>query len=147
MAQSLETKNELVDELIEETLPNKLRRISKVLRNHEGIFQVQKRVYAGDNMMCATGLLLFRAGVPKPSLNDYQFNEEKALQNYYNLTKKECKMQVDSPVRYMRVGIKLYLQKKLQLQDLIVGLNDKGWSFDQIADYVDSLALKLESSQ
>jgi len=146
MEKSLEqtiTRNEQVDELIEETLSNKLRRIAQTLRNNQGLFQIQNQVYGGDNMVCATGLLALRAGVEKSQLNSYQYKESKVIKNYYGITQEENERGYDYPYR----NWDRFLTKKASLAKVIFGLNDHGWSFNRIADYIDSLALKLESSQ
>ena len=87
--------------------------------------------------VCATGLLGLRLGIPIEDLELYTYHEDKIIRKY-GINRK----------RVIETWGKNWIGRpKLFNSSVAVAiwkLNDDGWTLDQIADFLDSEAKRLE---
>lgn len=106
--------------------------LAKLLRQHEGITQCKKKVCISETQVCATGLLGLHAGILPSDLKKFTGNELKIFK-LYGIS--DNRLDYLIPIPY-----KSLLRRKDNIPRAIVMLNDKGYTFDQIADFLDESA-------
>jgi len=133
----------------EKTFAEKLVLIASTIRNHRGIQQIKHTMYNAGNKMCVLGLLGFRSGILK---DDLMTTSHAHILGKYGITEQEIMTELPIPAGLIKEMDLSFFQNdftivseglgKTCLKDLFI-LNDIGWAFDQLADYLDDCADKL----
>jgi len=131
------------------TFAEKLRLVANTIRNHRGIQQIRHTMYTGGNKMCVLGLLGFRSGILK---DDLMTTSHAHILGKYGITEQEIMIELPIPAGLIdEMDLSFFhndfsvVSRELEetcLKDLFL-LNDIGWAFDQIAEYLDDCADKL----
>ena len=118
----------------EKTLSDKMHLMADTLRNAK-IKQCKGKFYDPKNdSMCAYGVLGFMAGIPKEELKRNRFSQ---VLKEYDLDLEESMLAVNLPDRVD------YPERKTSLFMSIFQMNDKGYTFTEVADQLDVWADNL----
>ena len=116
------------------SLKEKLYLMADTIRNHKGIKQCKGCLvnYRDENKMCVYGLLGWRAGIPRDVLKGLDISKYGEILGKYGITKEESKTSLYDH------GESTHCQLLS-----IFHLNDRGYSFNRLADILDGTADKL----
>lgn len=116
----------------------KLRIVANTLRNNIGISQIRYTLCKSETKVCAVGLLGLRSGIPANELKSMR-NQEMTIFEKYGITKFDKKYTTEVP--YTRG-----FSRNDNIINAVIRLNDIGYSFDEIAGFVDNYADKLNEN-
>jgi len=131
---------QILEVIKEKTLSDKLHLMAKTLRNCQIDKCVGKLYDPKNKSMCAYGALGFMSGIPKNELNDMT-----AILSKYGIDLDESSQTVTFPdkARQLDPHYGMYPERQVSLFMAIYLLNDRGYSFDEIAGYMDKWADNL----
>ncbi len=131
-----------VQEVIKEkTLSDKLHLMAKTLRSCQIEKCVGKLYDPKNGSMCAYGALGFMSGIPKTELNDMT-----GILRNYGIDLDESSQTVGFPDEARKIDphYGMYPERQVSLFMAIYLLNDRGYSFNEIANYMDDWADDLQ---
>ena len=122
-------------------LADKLHLMADSLRNFNGTQCKGKFYIKESNSFCAYGVLGYLSGIPKDELVVDNFT--KVLKNY-GIDLAESSISVNFP-REAKGMYMEYPDRKVSLFQAIFLMNDRGFTFPEIADHLDQWANNLQS--
>jgi len=129
--------SQILETIQEKPLKEKLHLMAETIRNHQGIEQCKYDLWKGENKFCVMGLLGFRAGIPKEELpyDAHPLIYDRIFEKYGIPTKKADEIYIKNPMEWT--------DHHSNLRHIFM-LNDIGYSFDEIADWIDETAESLK---
>lgn len=116
------------------TLKDKLHLMAETLRNckdlNQGTYSFYRKHLNGVETFCAMGALGFRAGLPKDLLKRQPYG---LVLREYGITEEENQIPVVTPPLHQ------YVERTSSLDTAIWRMNDFGKSYNEIADWLDTV--------
>ncbi len=134
---------EVIKQRQELCLADKFRLMAQTLRNCNIRKCIGKFYDPRNDSMCAYGALGFMSGMPKDEL--IANNMTKVLANYgIDLDESSQTVEFPNEARKMDTHYGMYPERQVSMFMAVYLLNDRGYSFNEIADYMDKWADNLQ---
>jgi hypothetical protein len=134
---------QILEVIKEKTLSDKLHLMAKTLRSCQIKKCVGKFYDPKTDSMCAYGALGFMSGLPKDEL--IANNMTKVLANYgIDLDESSQTVAFPDKARQLDPHYGMYPERQVSLFMAIYLLNDRGYSFNEIANHMDNWADDLQ---